>query len=1298
MEGLARQRAGADSPADDVRKPPASHSPLFVATAPSVRQPSSSSQNNGGLDRRGPREVSLTDADVFGQALSPLNPCEDDATVSPTRERRCSFTHSLALYGDNGDACATQVWAMLDSEQATTPRAVTFGPAEFSDADVLECLDSVLRDGMPDDSSPWAIDALSGRLTDAPAFLAAFGAKVQRNVRDRNGETELHLALRLGCRRGVIRLLLGLGADPAVADARSQNAFHKAALYGHVDALDELLAVGGDTKSLALGAADECGETPLHIAARLGHGHVVGRLLECGAQVAARDSEGDSALHAAAVGGLWDIVAAVARKMGDPNPTNRMRMTPLHHAAVRGMWAAVLCLVLDGNSAAIDAEALGLVPPSSLSRVPCGSADPESPKRVCIVPPVRAKATLSASMLSSTAGCRRSEACGRPLATATALDVATAHSQEPCVEDSQTTDEAARMGAICEAVRASRSADALNRRLFLNARDGERRTPLHYACYAGRQDTAMLLVAAGADARAFDIEGWTSLHYACVSGKASLASFLCASGADVRATDGEGNAPLSYAAYLGRVGVCKVLLDAGAAPNLRNRDGETPMHKAAFRGDVECGRLLLAAGGEADAQSTSGLTPLHLASRNGNREFVELLLTEGRADPNRRNSEGASPVHMASMGGHAGILRLLLEHGGAPDACDNDRRFRPVHLAAYAGSNECIEVLRERGVSISPVDTEGITPLHFACIGGHVETVRLLVQLGGDIAYVDGKGRGCLGYAANNGRAELVRLMLSRSGPLDCLASARPIDVNAVDGMGDTALHLAVTDGHADVVSVLLDYGANINATNAGSETALVCAARLGREECVRVLLERGAPWDTLDKMGRLPLHWAVAGGHLGCATLLLKPCERQQDASEAVANAAECEQLAEAAVAPVDVPDARVVEVEVAVEIPRSVDATSPVPQRPMANVHLLPHLHDDALNNGDANRNDDGLSGGALGAAAVDSDDAMSHSESDASEIEDHAEMDDAPGAPGDALNRGDDNGATPLHIAACTGHYACVKLLLDSGADARATDNEASFPAHKAAYNGHLDCLRLLLSSFPEHLNVLDGEMSTPLHKAVYNGHADCAQYLLDRGCVVDPVDGSGWTPLHMAAHRGKSSCVALLLARGASVASLVPTGRHGPLHLAVRAGQLECIRQLVSSNRAYVDLQDGDGRTALHHAVMRGNADYAEVLLAAGANPDVFDNNGCGALLHGMHSNNMAIVRRLIDSGASLLPGEPRRRGSLAAAVPAANAHHGDGERSLRSLVRDASEEVLSLLVEMGVDVDRLRKQKRQCLGR
>ncbi|KAH6818304.1 K+ transporter 1 [Perilla frutescens var. frutescens] len=148
----------------------------------------------------------------------------------------------------------------------------------------------------------------------------------------------------------------------------------------------------------------------------------------------------------------------------------------------------------------------------------------------------------------------------------------------------------------------------------------------------------------------------------------------------------------------------------------------------------------------------------------------------------------------------------------------------------------------------------------------------------------------------------------------------------------------------------------------------------------------------------------------------------------------------------------------------------------------------------------------------------------------------------------NESDNNGRTPLHIAASNGNQNCVLLLLDSGADPNSRDSEGSVPLWEAMLGRHEAVIKLLsdnganLSSGDVGLfsctaaeqNDLDllkeivshgGDVTWPnnngrtaLHVAVCEGNVDIVKFLLDQGANIEVPDENGWTSRDLAEQQG------------------------------------------------------------------------------------------------------------------------------------------------------------------------------------
>lgn len=104
-------------------------------------------------------------------------------------------------------------------------------------------------------------------------------------------------------------------------------------------------------------------------------------------------------------------------------------------------------------------------------------------------------------------------------------------------------------------------------------------------------------------------------------------------------------------------------------------------------------------------------------------------------------------------------------------------------------------------------------------------------------------------WAAGQGHARLLSSLIDHGS-----------DIHAFSKMGCTALMIAAYEGQIDAVRLLLARGASTTAQNpeGRGERALHWAAMLGQTEAARVLLEHGADVHAKDVRGDTPLHSAV--------------------------------------------------------------------------------------------------------------------------------------------------------------------------------------------------------------------------------------------------------------------------------------------------------------------------------------------------------------------------------------------------------------------------------------------------------
>lgn len=104
------------------------------------------------------------------------------------------------------------------------------------------------------------------------------------------------------------------------------------------------------------------------------------------------------------------------------------------------------------------------------------------------------------------------------------------------------------------------------------------------------------------------------------------------------------------------------------------------------------------------------------------------------------------------------------------------------------------------------------------------------------------------------------------------------------------------------------------------------------------------------------------------------------------------------------------------------------------------------------------------------------------------------------GHSIDIEDENGSTPLHIAAALRaaepRGVLVEILLDKRADVHQFDKEGCTCLHVAATLGHVDVIETVMAAGADpHSRTSNGE--TPLHRAAQYGRVECVRALMQHG---------------------------------------------------------------------------------------------------------------------------------------------------------------------------------------------------------
>ena len=194
-----------------------------------------------------------------------------------------------------------------------------------------------------------------------------------------------------------------------------------------------------------------------------------------------------------------------------------------------------------------------------------------------------------------------------------------------------------------------------------------------------------------------------------------------------------------------------------------------------------------------------------------------------------------------------------------------------------------------------------------------------------------------------------------------------------------------------------------------------------------------------------------------------------------------------------------------------------------------------------------------------------------------------------------------ASLLCDAVARNNTQLVKDLLQGGFSVSARDDDGNTPLHVAAEHGLADLIKMLVAAGAD-IEAHGGDMdATALHVAAASGKTAAAMVLLDLGADVNAVGAYGTTALEIAARNNDVRLMMALIRKGAAVDSRSDNG-WTPLHAATGFNNPMAISVLIRYG-ADANSRDVDGDTPLITACSMGHLDCVQQLLAGGANPRI-----------------------------------------------------------------------------------------------
>ena len=276
-----------------------------------------------------------------------------------------------------------------------------------------------------------------------------------------------------------------------------------------------------------------------------------------------------------------------------------------------------------------------------------------------------------------------------------------------------------------------------------------------------------------------------------------------------------------------------------------------------------------------------------VAAVKAGQSAAALSLVQRKADPNAADVDGTTALHWAVRNGDVMLVDRLLRAGAKPTAA-NRYGLTPLPLACEQGDPAIVERLLKAGVSANLTGPQGETALHACARTGHVAAAKVLVTHGASLNAVESwRGQTPIMWAAAQGHAEMVAMLAeagadvnARSGIIawERQRTSEPRDKWLPPG-GFTPILFAARDGRVDAAKALIAAGADVSVVDPDRQSALVIALINGHFDVANLLIEHGADVNVPDKVGRTAL-WAAVDYHTPPQSNRPSPNPNDEDAT----------------------------------------------------------------------------------------------------------------------------------------------------------------------------------------------------------------------------------------------------------------------------------------------------------------------------------------------------------------------------------------------------------------------------------